>query len=244
MRRFFIYPETVVSDTIELTGPEAKHMVSVLRLQPGQQVEFFNGTGEVFAAIITVVAKNRLTAKITSTQYVSAPTTPHLTLVQSLLKGKKMDFLIQKATELGVHSFLPLETRYCENRGKRQQQHSRWQRIMIEACKQCQRLYPMHIAPVSSLNKADFTPFTHKYLAWENEEGASLPDHIRTATGSICIVIGPEGGFHHHEIQFFTDAGFQTFSLGPLILRGETAALSAISIVQYLTGALGANRGE
>ncbi len=212
-------------------------MAMVLRLKSGQTVEFFDGHGSVHTAVLKVVDKHRVLAEIVDTRSEEEHLPSPLTLAQCLLKGKKMDLLVQKATELGVHSFLPLVSRYCENRGERNPVE-RWQRIMIEACKQCHRATPMKIAPVTLIGEADFSPYVYRLVAWEEEQHAPLPTGFIEQPGSICLLLGSEGGLHAAEIAALLEQRFSTFSLGPRILRGETATLATVSIVQYLSGAL------
>ncbi len=238
MRRFYLQHGTVSADLITVTGPEARHITSVLRLKPGQAVEFFDGKGGIFSAVLATTEKQLVTATITAMRQETDTTAAPLTLAQCLLKGKKMDLLIQKATELGVHTFLPLISRYCENHGDRRHQEDRWQRIMIEACKQCHRLTPMHIQPVVALDATDFSSFTHRLAAWEQEKHAAMPTAFVDNPGSICLFLGPEGGLHDEDLTVLRQEGFTTFSLGSRILRGETAALAAMAIIQYHTGAL------
>ena len=239
MRRFYLPPDILpAADCIEVTGAEARHITAVLRLKPGQVVEFFDGRGTVFAAVLEKTDKERVLARITAVRQEEEHAASPLIVAQCLLKGKKMDLLIQKATELGVHTFLPLVSKYCENHGDRRHQEERWQRIMIEACKQCHRAAPMRIAPVESLERADFSTCSHRLAAWEQEQSAALPTAFLDHPGALCLFLGPEGGLHEEDLQILRQWHFTTFSLGPRILRGETAALAAIAIVQYLTGAL------
>jgi len=238
MRRFFLPPQAVDGDRVVLTGPEAHHLASVLRLKPGQMVELFDGRGTVCTATLDTVDRNRVTAVITATRREATTTASPLTLAQCLLKGKKMDLLVQKATELGVAAFLPVVSRYCENHGDRGHQQERWQRIMLEACKQSHRATPMTLLPATPLDRIDFSPHIHRLAAWEEEREAGLPTGFADRPGPICLLLGPEGGLHTDDLQILWQADFTTFSLGPLILRGETAALAATAIVQYHAGAL------
>lgn len=212
-------------------------MAMVLRLKPGQTVEFFDGNGSVHTAVLTAVDRNRVLAEIVETRREEELLQSPLTLAQCMLKGKKMDMLVQKATELGVQAFLPLVSRYCENRGERNPAE-RWQRIMIEACKQCHRTTPMKIAPVTLIGDADFSGYDYRLVAWEEEQSAPLPTGFIEQPGSICLLLGSEGGLQASEIAALQQQRFSSFSLGPRILRGETATLAAVSIVQYLSGAL------
>jgi 16S rRNA (uracil1498-N3)-methyltransferase len=238
MRRFFLPAQSHTNDRIVITGTEARHMASVLRLKPGQAVEFFDGQGGVYAALLQTVEKSQVTATITATWCERMAANTPLTLAQCLLKGKKMDLLVQKATELGVETFLPVVSKYCENHGDRTHQNERWQRIMIEACKQSHRTTPMTILPAASLDHVDFAPFAHRLAAWEDERHTVLPTHFAEHPGAICLLLGPEGGLHAEDLQVLRHWNFTTFSLGPRILRGETAALAAMAIVQYHAGAL------
>jgi len=237
MRRFYLDPDILATDHIEIRGAEARHMATVLRLRPGQTVEFFDGQGTVLTAILRSTDKHLITAEIIERRREQLCDPTPLTLAQCLLKGKKMDLLVQKATELGVHNFLPIVSRYCENRGERDPLE-RWQRIMIEACKQCHRATPMTIMPVTPLDQADFSPFSHRLVAWEGEQSAPLPTAFIDAPGPLCLLLGSEGGLQAEEIESLMQQEFTPFSLGPRILRGETAALAATAIVQYLSGSL------
>lgn len=238
MRRFFLPPHALAGDRITLSGPEARHIASVLRLKPGQAIELFDGKGAVYTAILLTTDKNQVTAGITATRQESALTATPLTLAQCLLKGKKMDLLVQKATELGVHAFLPVVSRYCENHGDRGHQEERWQRIMLEACKQCHRASPMLILPATPLGQMDCSSYPHRLAAWEGEQHAVVPTAFVDQPGAVCLLLGPEGGLHAEDLEVLRHWNFSTFSLGPRILRGETAALAALSIVQYLAGNL------
>ena len=236
MRRFFLPAGSRAGETITLTGAEARHMVQVLRLRPGQAVEFFDGRGGIVTADLTGCDQRLVTARVTGYRQEREASAAPLTLAQALLKGKKMDFLVQKATELGVHAFLPVVTRHCENRGDRDHQQERWQRIMIEACKQCHRAEPMRILPVTQLEGLDPGAWVHRLAAWEGERQAALPAALAPAPTGLFL--GPEGGLHADDLYTLGALGFTTFSLGPRILRGETATLAAVAIVQHLTGSL------
>jgi 16S rRNA (uracil1498-N3)-methyltransferase len=238
MRRFFLPPAALCDEHIQVTGAEARHIAVVLRLQPGQLVEFFDGGGAVYTTTLHSVDKKLVTATIVKVHHDHGVSAAPLTLGQCLLKGKKMDFLVQKATELGVHAFLPLVSRHCENFGDRARQEERWQRIMIEACKQCHRTVPMHIQPVVSLETAEFSSYRHRLAAWEGDRHNALPSFFSDQPGAVCLLFGPEGGFHGDDLRVLHQHQFTTFSLGSRILRGETAALAAVAITQYFTGVL------
>lgn len=238
MRRFYIKKDSLSGDVIQVTGLEARHMHTVLRLQPGQNVEFFDNTGLVYHAILQECNRSYLLAKVTTTVLENTIQESPLTLAQALLKGKKMDMLVQKATELGVHRFIPVTTRYSELKGRRERQRDRWQRIMIEACKQCHRSLPMQIDPVTTIDELCLEDFTHRLIAWEQELATPLDASFSTPPGPILLLVGPEGGLHPDEVELLSLQAATIFSLGSRILRAETAALAAISITQYLAGNL------
>lgn len=237
MRRFFITPASIQDNCITIKGQEAHHISNVLRLHPGDQAEFVDGSGCVYLAALDMVAKKSVSAFIIEKKQIAQESPFPITLAQGVLKGKKMEMVVQKATELEVAQLLPLGTRFCEHKPHNDNRHARWQRIMVEACKQSQRPTPMHIARQTSLEEMDFSSFTQKYIAWEKEQSSLLPLDMYRQPGPICICIGPEGGWHQQEVETLFDAGFLPFSLGSSILRGETATIAAVSIIQYVLAA-------
>lgn len=234
MRRFFFNPDQETADRILITGSEARHIATVLRMQPGTEVELFDGRGTAICGQIQQVSSREVIIRILSRNIELETGTP-LNLVQAMLKGKKMDFLIQKATELGVHTFIPLISRYCEKRPHGDRQTERWQRIMLEACKQCRRPVPMQISQPVSLEQLPLAEDSNRIMPWEDENSRSLSPSLLQDNLPTLLLIGPEGGFHPDEVSLARDLGFHTVSLGPRILRAETAALAAVAIVQHCT---------
>ena len=196
-------------------------------------MELFDGKGGLVRGEILQATSREVVIHVL-TRSTAPDTSPPLTLLQAMLKGRKMDLLIQKATELGVHTFAPLTTRYCEKRSHAKQQMDRWQRIMLEACKQCRRPIPMQIQeplPLEQLQPADSC---NLIMPWEDEDSRPLSPALLGDHQPTLLLIGPEGGFHPAEVSLARDLGFNTVSFGPRILRAETAALAAVTIVQYL----------
>jgi 16S rRNA (uracil1498-N3)-methyltransferase len=247
MRRFFVDPENIVGANAYLSGQEARHIATVLRLAPGKTIILFDGSGSYYDAQLTKITPNRVEAKILSiTPYIDTSETarPALHLAIALLKGKKMDFIIQKATELGVDSLRPFRSQYCAVHDGAADKISRWQKIAIEACKQCNRARPPAIH-----GGADFKDLLAasgkeehdlKLIFWEETGGEILQQTLAQVqeTKSSLILIGPEGGFSTAETEEAVAAGFQSVTLGRQILRSETAAIAAISILQYKLGNL------
>ena len=235
MRRFFVSPDQIKEEHITLKGAEAHHLRSVLRLQPGRMVEFFDGTGAVYQAEISTVQAGLIEAGIIRQHVVRLDDPFPLTLAQAVLKGKKMDVVVQKATELGVNTLVPVISRYCEGKKANSDRISRWQRIVIEACKQSGRSVPMRIAPVTPLEELPVADYRYSICCWEKEQKKILlPAHLEKI-GDILLIIGPEGGFHQHEIDWIQGNDFHIVTLGPYVLRAETAALAAVSMVKYVS---------
>lgn len=232
MRRFFYDPKQERIDQVSITGSEAHHIKNVLRMRPGSKAELFDGKGSIASAQLEESKADEVIFQILSRSVEQNRETP-LTLAQAVLKGKKMDLLIQKATELGVHTFIPVISRYCENQAKAGQQLKRWQRIMLEACKQCRRPIPMRISEPIALNELNLPADSNKIMPYEKEAGRAFPSADLSNGQPVVLLIGPEGGFHPAEVEYAMDTGFKTVSLGPRILRAETAALVAVTLVQH-----------
>jgi len=151
-----------------------------------------------------------------------------------------MDLVVQKATELGVQSLIPIQSRYSAAEGDPSRQTSRmarWQRIIMSACKQCGRATPMRIAPVRPLADLPVQDYAYRICCLETEKNTLLRPDFFSAPGAALLLIGPEGGFHGDEVHFLEKSSFYRITLGPLILRAETAAIVACGLVRHL-GAL------
>ena len=237
MRRFFISPELIEGATLMLRGSEAHHIIQVLRLKPGHRIELFDGRGTVYSAVISGFEHHGVRLHLLDHRLESNGADPQLILGLGLLKGKKMELVIQKATELGVHRFVPLVTSYCEKRGRAQSFQppmKRWQRIVLEACKQSRRSILMEISPLMSFSEFVHRSFSRKILFCEQRPGTVLDDIVSGASGKVALLIGPAGGWSAEEIHDAEMAGFQCVSLGKNILRAETAALAAVAITGFL----------
>lgn len=238
VRRFPVEPQAIAGDLATLGAGESHHIAAVLRLKAGTPVELFDGRGALYQGRLESVTGAKVTVRLLSRRQEASTGGPPLVLLQALLKGKKMDVVVQKATELGVETFIPLETRYSEGRGNPARQAERWQRIMLEACKQCRRSQPMVIAPLTDLAGAVLPDSGPRILFWEEETAIALTPELFASPGPVCLLLGPEGGLHPDEVEAAGHMGFQSVSLGRRILRAETASLASVAIVQYLTGGL------
>jgi 16S rRNA (uracil1498-N3)-methyltransferase len=246
MRRFFVDPENITGRSAVLIGPEARHIAAVLRLAPETTIILFDGSGSYYEAQIMKISPARVEARIVSiVPYIpeAEDTRPKLHLAVGLLKGKKMDFVIQKCTELGIESLHPFRAQYCAVHDATENKLSRWQKIALEACKQCNRPTPPDLYEITEYNNLlvqSNKDYDLKVLFWEDEDQNTLHEMI-AATGKVLsalVIIGPEGGFSPDEAKAAIGAGFKPVTLGSRILRAETAAIAATAILQHELGNL------
>jgi 16S rRNA (uracil1498-N3)-methyltransferase len=242
MRRFFFDPISRRGDNIFLAEEESRHVAKVLRLSAGSEIELLDGQGAVYQAIIVAVGR-RVEARIIGMVEGNQGAGKEVWVGQGILKGEKMDTLVQKCTELGVTRFSPLQTSRCQGRAdaiQNRKRHERWQRIGLAACKQCLRPQLMQIdAPADFADLLQGVGAMHRLLFWEEEKDLHLRDiPALQEAQSVAVLLGPEGGFSHLEIDQARQFGWSTVSLGGRILRAETATLTAVSIVQFLIGNL------
>jgi len=248
MRQFFVTPENITGSTAVLTGPEARHISTVLRLSIGTAIMLFDGSGTYYEAVLTKISPSRIETKIISIiPYIDTGEDLHpaLHLALGLLKGKKSDFIIQKTTELGIAGLHPFHSRYCVAKDLAENRLSRWQKIALEACKQCNRPKPPDINPVKNytdlLSASEKDNHDLKLIFWENKMGQKTIREIFAPLkkiNSVMILIGPEGGFSNEEVRQAIDAGYEPVTMGTRILRAETAAIAAVSIIQHELGNL------
>ena len=247
MRRFFIPADQISSKESVLTGPDAHHLYTVLRLKAGERVIVFDGTGNQYQARILVADRNRVKVAIEKSIPEPSESGLELTLAQGYLKDKKMDFLVRHLTELGVTRLVPFFAQRSvptPDTNRLQARYKRWQKISLESMKQCGRSRPMAIAPAVAFNAVleMARPHDLRLVFWEQVE--KLPSLEKTSgpkPAKPFIMVGPEGGFDADEIALAIDSGFKAVSMGPRILRAETAALAACTLVQYRFGDMGEN---
>jgi 16S rRNA (uracil1498-N3)-methyltransferase len=240
MRRFYLPPPECRSEHLVLTGSEAHHAADVLRLKPGDEVAVLDGAGSELAC--RVETANRKKVQLTVQGRSTEPPPPwRITLVQAIPKGKTFDAIIQKATELGVWRIVPLlsqrVTTHLEG-DSIEHKAEKWRQTAVEAIKQCgQRWLPQVDLPttlpalLARRDKFDFTLVAslqddRKHLRAYFPVGVPRPKEL-------CIWIGPEGDFTPEEMETIKAAGALPITLGPLILRSETAALCALSIINH-----------
>ncbi len=210
------------------------HLKEVLRFKEGDKVFISDGERK-FLAVIVSLSKGY--GKVRKVKEVKTPSLRgEILLFQALLKGKKMDFLVQKATELGVDYFYPTIFKRSVAKPK-VGKVERWERIVKEACKQSGRHYLMKINPPLHLKEALESIGDCETLICfaEGERGVNLCECIR-GDSRVALFFGPEGGFEEDELEMIKKAGGEITSLGPLILKAETATIAGVSLVSYLLG--------
>lgn len=234
MHRSYL-PPSAWTETPFLEGDEAKHLAQVLRIQPNQWITVFDGKGTHAEAKVLSVSKQRIDLSLDPAETKDTPL-PEITLAQAIPKGKNMDWIVQKAVELGVSRIQPLVTRHTivSPGGDKA---AKWRRTALEACKQCAQFTIPEIA--------DPIPF-EKWIAVENASElkiiASLaenPQNFRETLAahpelkSVTILIGPEGDFSPEETTTALAAGYLPITLGDLVLRVETATLLCLSAIRF-----------
>jgi 16S rRNA (uracil1498-N3)-methyltransferase len=233
MRRFYTLPENFTKSKVTLDFEETRHLRDVLRLKIAEKVRVFDGQGKEFVCEIEEVSKKSSKLKILNEiSPISLESNLDLTLAVALLKGDKLDLVVQKAVELGVTEIIPISTIRSDVKSIRL---DRLQRISLEATKQCGRAKLMQVVAC-----VEFTEFVknvegNKVLFSEaNGESFSSIE----STNKLTAVIGPEGGWEDSELEIASKNGFQIITLGGRILRAETASISIASILQHNFGDL------
>lgn len=217
------------------------HLVRVLRLGVGDAVVLFNGDGKDFAATLRSVGKRGAEAEVTDARPVANESPLRITLAQGIARGEKMDWVLQKGTELGVAAFAPVSTDRTEvkldaERAAKRLAH--WQAILVSACEQSGRArLPRLAEPLSLANYAAAEAAPVK-LVLDPTADLGLHDLSLPAAADVALLVGPEGGLSERDLATARAAGFTGLRLGPRILRTETAGLAAIAALQAVYGDL------
>jgi len=243
---FFLPPDAITPPSITVPPSLQAHLRDSLRLELGEQIWVCDGQGTRYLMELTRVTKQELAGRILSTSQEPPRTAPRLTIGQAVLKGEKMDWVIQKATELGVSEIIPLQSRHTivQLRPERlDAQLARWQRIALEAAQQSEQWHvPVIARPQSLADCLEHSPAPGlSLMLTERLEGQSLRTIPLPAgnEGSVVALIGPEGGWAKEEVAQAEQSGCKLITLGPHILRAETAAIVTVGILQSRAGLLG-----
>ena len=226
MPRFFV-DQQPQDGVLTLTGENAHHAGRVLRLRVGEGVTLCDGAGMDFDCTVEAVEKEAVTCRVVSCHAADTEPKQSITLFMALPKGDKMEFIVQKAVELGVSRIVPYLSKNCVSRpDKTEKKVERWRKIAAEAAKQCGR---GRLPEAAESETALFF--------YENERRTGLHDALAGGVrDTVSLMVGPEGGFDPAEAKAAVDAGLQSVSLGTRILRCETAPIAALAAVLYAGG--------
>jgi len=243
MARFFVPRQDVVDGKARLQGGEFRHLQRVLRLREGDTVTLFDDAGSEHEGVIVSLTPRVATVRITASAAPARESPLGVTLYQGVPKGRKMDLIVEKATELGVVAIVPFVSAFAAATvGAAASKHERWQRIALAAAKQSGRTTvpkigaPLTFAEVLTAARAH----DRALLFFEDAGATAIPDAQDIAPpASAGVIVGPEGGFNADEVTRALNAGFLVCGLGPRVLRTETAAIVATALVQARWGDLG-----
>ena len=230
-----------IGTSVALPDAAANHLARVLRLREGDGCVLFNGDGHDYDARITAISKRGVLADITGARIIDNESPLHVTLLQGIARGEKMDLILQKATELGVAAIVPVMAERtevkldAERTGKRV---AHWHNVIASACEQSGRArLPSLAAPAALGEAAHAVDAGATKLTLDPTGDVSLAT-VQVATNAVVVAIGPEGGWSPRDRDMLSAAGFIGLRLGPRILRTETAGLAAIAALQSRFGDL------
>jgi len=244
MPHFFIPPENIHGQSFVLKGPEAHHLLNVRRCRVGQTIHLFDGTGKTYTGRIDRTTREEISGVILEKD--EAPLSScTVRLYQSVPKGDRFDWLVEKTAELGVAVIIPLITERSTIKDIPTAKIERWRRLALAACKQCNRADLIQVeTPVrfADILKSGL-PSGTGIIPWEGEDSQTMDEALSgIAADTVNVFIGPEGGFTLQEIERSRSAGLVPVTLGPRILRAETAGLVASLLVLHSAGEFGAKK--
>lgn len=247
MHRFFVTPEVLAQQPVVLTGDQARQIYRVLRLRAGAHVVLLDGTGWAYEAVVIASYEDRVTLETINRWQPRSEPRLHITLFQAVLKGDRFGWVLQKGTEVGISRFVPMvcERNVVSDLGAMAEKRARWERIVREAAEQSGRARLPELAspqaftgalPAGSAASDSFL----RLIPWEGEQQRGLRDVLRACNlaglRGIELFVGPEGGFSDEEVSLAERQGVVPISLGPRILRAETAGLVAAAVILYEAG--------
>ncbi|MFQ5808849.1 MAG: 16S rRNA (uracil(1498)-N(3))-methyltransferase [Armatimonadota bacterium] len=246
MPRVFVSSDDISANIVSIDGSDAHHLGLVLRLTPGDTFVAVDEFGREHTASVELVRRDLITGRVVETRTPDVEPKARIVLAQAVPKAKKMDLIAQKCTELGVGVIIPMTTERVipqSDEAKARQRRERWQRIATEASRQSHRTVIPEVRPIVAFDEAlqELAAMDLCLLFSEAEERRPLRQVLGHGiqVSSLGIVIGPEGGFSVAELEAATEAGAVPVTLGPRILRTETAALAALTIALYELGEMG-----
>jgi len=242
MTRSFVETPLTVGQQLSLPEDVANHLVRVMRLREGEGCVLFNGDGHDYSGTLVELGRRAAQVRIDAVQRLDNESALSITLLQGIARGEKMDLILQKATELGVHAIVPVNAERTEvklDAARAEKRLAHWRSVVVSACGQSGRaVVPSVSAPRSLLEAARSMPAETLKLTLD-PQGEHRLSTLSPAPDGVVIAIGPEGGWSPRDRLALAEAGFQGLQLGPRILRTETAGLAAIAAVQARLGDLG-----
>lgn len=239
-RRFFISPSQISGCEAIIEGPTAKQIARVLRLSPGDQITLLDGCGSTYRAELLTVSPDRVVASICSDKLADNEPRLRLVLASCLPKSDRVEFIIQKCTELGISEMILVQSERTVTKldvEREQKRLQRWRKIALEASEQCGRSRTPCITGILSFDDlVELIPrFSLALVAWEEEDGSSLRQAIekRRDADSALVIIGPEGGLTAKEVDAAKSRGAISVTLGRRLLRTDTAAVATCAAVMY-----------
>lgn len=240
--RFFVTEERVSGGSIDLEPTDAQHIARVLRMRPGEEITVCCGDGQAWRCVLEQVEKNRVIARQLVAEPFDNEPTAFVTVYAGLSKGDRFDYLIQKSVECGVSHIVPFTSQHCVVRLEErdlEKKRQRYARIALEASKQCQRSRAVTVGEIVSFERAleQAAQSDCGLFLYEKEQQRSLSSVLHGRKGGrFAVVTGPEGGFSPREAVLAQEAGLECVSIGPRILRCETAPVAALCAIMYETG--------
>jgi 16S rRNA (uracil1498-N3)-methyltransferase len=241
LRRFFASPDRFQGQEVLLDQEETRHLARVLRLGVGARVEVGDGRGRNFEAVVAGLEAAGARLKLVRQLDPWGESPLPLVLGIGLAKGDALDRVIRQATEMGVQQIIPFFSERSErpDPGRTGRRLGRWRRLARESLKSCQRARLPIIEPPLEFAQVLAGPEEVKLIFWEEERGGGLRQWLaRPRPAAARLLIGPEGGFSAQEVSWAQEAGFKVASLGPRLLKVETAALAALALLQHAWGDL------
>ncbi|MCR4718823.1 MAG: 16S rRNA (uracil(1498)-N(3))-methyltransferase [Firmicutes bacterium] len=240
MSRFFIPKENIAENKITVTGEDVLHISKVLRLKKGDFFTCCDGRGFDYYVKIAGISKTEVVCDIIDKQKSDTEPPIKVTLIQGIPKAAKMDYIIQKNTELGISEIYPCSLNRCISKTEKDKKTDRWQKIAKEAAQQSGR----GIVPIihNTINLKEAVEILKKsdisFAAYECEDKNTLKNVLLSKENpkTVAFLIGPEGGFDVSEIEFLKNSGIAVISLGKRILRTETAGEAVLSMIMYEIG--------
>lgn len=235
--RFYEDQPLAAEHTVDLSDAVVQHVCRALRMRVGDPIILFNGDGNEYLAQLETVEKRRASVRIQDVTQPAVESPLHIRIGQSLSRGERMDYAVQKATEMGMQQMFPLFSERCEVKLNTERQDKRirhWQQVAISACEQSGR------CAVPTIN----APQTLEQWVAQEDAELKLVLHHHTATPlgdfpppqSVALLVGPEGGLTEKEVELARDHGFQPVAFGPRVMRTETAPVAALALLQHLWG--------